>query len=93
MLASLLAVTDGAYTTPVLDWHALLPELILVGTIALGVIYDSFSREHNSGFVSTIAGFGFLAALVPLLTLGLSDDGARSMFGGAYMVDDFALVL
>lgn len=93
MLASLLAVTDGAYTTPVLDWHALLPELILVGAIAVGVIYDSFSREHNSGLVSTIAGFGFLAALVPLLTLGLSDDGARSMFGGAYMVDDFALVL
>ena len=39
-----------------------------------------------------VAGIGLLAALVPVLTLAV--DGAdRSMFGGAYAVDNFSLVL
>ena len=34
-----------------------------------------------------------LAAFIPIVTLALSDDGPRVMFGGAYVVDDFALVV
>src|SRR5690606_30590498 len=41
---------------------------------------------------SSVAGLGLLAAMVPILTLGI--DGAdRVMFDGAYVVDNFALVL
>ena len=40
-----------------------------------------------------IAGIGLLAALVPIVTLAVSDDGPGSMFGGGYVVDDFSLVL
>jgi NADH-quinone oxidoreductase subunit N len=93
VLASVVAVTTDTYSTPVLDWHALAPELILVGFIAIGVIYDSFAGERAKGAISSIIGIGFLAALVPLLTLALSDEGAREMFGGAYVVDEFALVV
>ena len=40
----------------------------------------------------TLAGIGLLATLVPILTLAV-DGTERSMFGGAYVVDDFSLVL
>src|SRR5687768_2638305 len=42
--------------------------------------------------MSSLAGIGLLASMVPILTLAV--DGAdRSLFGGAYVVDNFALVL
>ncbi|CAN5305841.1 NADH-quinone oxidoreductase subunit N [soil metagenome] len=93
MLASVVAVTSGTYSTPVLDWHALAPELILVGAIAIGIIYDAFAGERAQGAISSIIGIGFLAALVPVLTLAVSDGGPREMFGGAYVFDDFALLV
>ena len=48
--------------------------------------------ERDKWLLSSLAGIGVLAALVPVITLAL--DGAdRSMFGGAYEVDGFALVM
>ncbi len=53
---------------------------------------DLIFEERGRWASSSIAGVGVLAALVPVLTLAV--DGAdRSMFGGAYVVDNFALVL
>ena len=56
------------------------------------LVADLFLPERQKWATSTIAGLGLLAALVPLLTLAVDGDD-RSMFGGGYVVDNFALVL
>jgi len=91
VFAPVLAAASG-FTSPHVDWHALAPEVILVATIVVALLIDVFTEDYNKGLVSSVVGLGMLAAFVPLITLGL-DDHARSMFGGAYVVDDFALVL
>ncbi|HEX2575996.1 MAG TPA: NADH-quinone oxidoreductase subunit N [Aquihabitans sp.] len=91
MLASLLAQTAG-FDRPAIDWHALAPELILVGAIVVALLLDVTTSDTDKGIVATVSGIGMLAAIVPLLTLAL-EDSSRSMFGGGYVVDDFALVL
>ncbi len=91
MLASVLAATSG-FVRPDLDWHALAPELILTATIVVALFLDVTTSESGKGIVASVSGIGILAAIVPLITLGL-DDSSRVMFDGAYVVDDFALVL
>lgn len=80
------------FTSPRLDWHALAPEAILVATIVVVLLVDLFTSEHDKFLTSIIGGVGTLAALVPILTLAV-DGTPRVMFGGAYVVDDFALVM
>ncbi len=91
MVPMLLATASG-FTRPHLDWHAFAPEVILVITLVVALFVDVTVGERNQGLVASISGLGLLAALVPLVTLALSDS-SRVMFGGAYVVDDFALVL
>lgn len=93
MISSLLASAQTVpFDAPVLDWHALAPELVLTATFVLVLLIDLFTEQHSKWLTSSIAGIGFLAAAVPLLTLAV--DGAdRTMFGGAYVVDDFSLVM
>ncbi|WCO66706.1 NADH-quinone oxidoreductase subunit N [Iamia majanohamensis] len=91
MLASLLAAAPS-FTAPTLDYHALAPELVLAATFTVVLLVDLFTEQHNKWLVSSLTGIGFLAAAVPLLTLAM-DGSDRAMFGGAYVVDDFALVL
>jgi NADH-quinone oxidoreductase subunit N len=90
LLATVLAAAD--FQSPNIDFHAIAPELILVVTISLCLIVDVFTSEQSRWTASSIAGIGLLAAAVPLLTLAQRDD-ATAMFGGSYVVDDFALVL
>lgn len=80
------------FLRPTLDYHAFAPELVLVGTIVLVLLVDLITPKGARGIVPQIAGIGLLASMLPVLTLAV--DGAdRLMFGGAYAVDDFALVL
>ena len=80
------------FARPVLDYHAFAPELVLTGTIVLVLLVDLATPKGARGFVPQVAGIGLLASMVPVLTLGV--DGAdRAMFGGAYAVDNFSLVL
>lgn len=74
------------------DYHALLPEIILGATllVVLGVDLAVAPRRRWLAGAAGIA--GLLAAAVPLLTLA-GAGGTREMFGGSYVVDDFALVL
>jgi NADH-quinone oxidoreductase subunit N len=91
VLASLLQTT-AAFDRPVLDFHALAPEIVLTGAIVAVLLVDLFTPEGARGIVPQVAGIGILASMIPILTLAV--DGAdRSMFGGAYVVDNFALVL
>jgi len=81
-----------------IDYHALLPEIILGTTVLVVLVVDLVVK---SKYYAAIAGMiGLFAATVPLLTLGFCDslefcDGElpRVMFGGAYVVDNYAIVL
>src|SRR3954447_23135635 len=80
-----------AFTTPHVDYHAFAPELVLTGALIVLLIVDVAS-ERNRPLLAGIAGIGLLASMIPVITLAV--DGAdRSMFGGAYVVDNFALTM
>jgi NADH-quinone oxidoreductase subunit N len=89
MLASVLQGTP--FPRPDVDFHAFAPEIVLVGAIVAVLLVDLFTKEGSRGIVPQVAGLGILAAMVPVLTLAL-DGTDRSMFGGAYAVDNFSLV-
>jgi NADH-quinone oxidoreductase subunit N len=77
---------------PYFDYAALAPEIILSAAIVAVLIADLLFEEREKYQTSTIAGVGCLAALIPILYL--AGNGAdRSMFGGAYMVDNYALLM
>jgi len=88
VLAALIATPPN----PVFDWHALAPDIILVATIVAVLIADLVLPDREAWQTSRIASIGVLAALVPIATLSASGHD-RSMFGGAYMVDHYALAL
>ena len=77
---------------PVFDYHALAPEIILTATIVVVLVADFFFRDRERFQTSRLATVGVLASLVPILTLA-ADGTTRTMFGGAYVVDDYALAL
>jgi NADH-quinone oxidoreductase subunit N len=78
--------------TPIFDYHALAPELILSATIVVVLVADFFFEDRQRFQVSRLATIGVLVALVPILTLA-ADGTDRSLFGGAYVVDNYALAL
>ncbi|MGD9797150.1 MAG: NADH-quinone oxidoreductase subunit N [Acidimicrobiia bacterium] len=82
----------ATFARPDIDYHAFAPELVLVGVLVLVLAVDLVFEERARWATSTITGLGLLAALVPILTLAV-DGSDRVMFGGAYVVDDFALVM
>jgi NADH-quinone oxidoreductase subunit N len=90
MFAALLAQADG-FTAPHVDWHALAPELVVTAVLTLVLVADLFLPEDRKALLPSLAGLGLLGALVPVLTLAV-DGTDRAMFGGAYAVDNFALV-
>ena len=81
------------FHSPALDYHALAPEIILTVVLATVLVADLFLDRSQKWLLSNIAGFGLLAAMAPILSLALSSHDTRSMLGGAYVVDNFALVL
>jgi NADH-quinone oxidoreductase subunit N len=78
--------------TPAFDWHALAPQLIVVATLLIVLLADMFMPERDAWRTSTIAAVGLLIALIPVATLA-HDGHERIMFGGAYVVDNYALAL
>ena len=80
------------FDQPVVDFHAFAPEIIVVAALALLVLIDAFTDEFNKWAMSAIAGIGLLAAMLPIITLGF-DGVTRTLFGGAYVVDNYSLVL
>ncbi len=75
-----------------IDYHAIAPEMILAVTIIAVLVVDLLPVDKY--FTAVTGLVGLFAAAIPLLTLGvLEDEGTRTMLGGSYVVDDFALVL
>lgn len=81
-----------AFERPPIDWHAVAPELTLLAVGALLTLLDVVLLERGRKYMSALAGVGLLATLIPVLTLAV-DGTDRAMFGGAFVVDDFALVM
>ncbi len=80
------------FERPDIDWHAVAPELVLLGFGAVLTLIDAIFLERGRKLTSSLAGVGLLAALVPVITLAV--DGAdRTLFNGAYVVDNFALIM
>src|SRR5512132_640132 len=72
-----------------IDYHAILPELILSGTILLVLVAASFARPRRKWVAMPVSFLGVLAALIAALTLIGSD---RTTFNGMFVVDNFALL-
>jgi len=89
MLADL---TTSAWQAPQIDYHAIAPEIVLVGVIVLMILVDLFAGRAGKAALPSLAGLGLLGAAIPVITLAV-DGTPRVMFGGAYVVDQFTLVL
>ena len=91
----LAAPHTQTFKAPYFDYHALAPEIVLTGVIVLVLIVDLVVDETRKHLVTQLAGIGLLASFIPIVTLASSGitDHPRVMFGGAYVVDVFSLVL
>ena len=92
VVAAVVGATRVTFHAPYLDYHALLPEMILSGALCVMLLADLFLPEDRKYLVGTIGGLGFIGAMIPVVTLALSGHHNRAMFGGAYVVDPFSLV-
>jgi NADH-quinone oxidoreductase subunit N len=73
-----------------IDYHAILPALILSGTILVVLVTDLFLPARHKSASMWVAFAGVLATLVAVLSL--VGQGDRSTFGGSYVVDAFTIV-
>jgi NADH-quinone oxidoreductase subunit N len=76
---------------PQIDYRAVLPELILSGTIVLVIVADAFLRPSRRWLAMPLSLLGILAALAAALSLA-GADLPRATFGGTFVVDRFALL-
>src|SRR5919202_3161383 len=81
------------FTAPHLDYHALAPEIVLAAALCVVLLADLLADVDRKWVVGNLASFGLIAAMVPILSLVVFGDETRSLLGGAYVVDRFALVL
>ena len=96
MLASAFSTVlaqSADWVAPVIDWHALAPEIVLVIGINIVLLVDLGLAESKKWAMATITGFVVLGALIPVVTLAVVGGDTRSMFDGRYVVDEYALIL
>lgn len=81
-----------------IDYHAILPEIILAVTILAVLVTDLVTHRKYYGAIVGIV--GLCLSVVPLFTLAMCGDldsciGSlpRGLFDGSYVVDQFAIVL
>ena len=87
-----------AFDTPIVDFHAFAPEIVLAVGICTVLLVDLFIPDHRRWITGTLSGFFLLGALLPVVTLAVLGDDVRSTISGPgmtgrYVVDNFALVL
>ena len=92
MITTLSGASSQTIATPSIDWHALAPAIVIVATLLAVLAADLVFGRRDLRRTSTIASLGLLTALVPVLTLARAGDD-RVLFGGAFVVDDYSLVL
>ena len=85
-------LAELSFSAPHVDFAALAPEIVLTVGAVLLVLIDALALEKAKPFMSILAGGTLLGAMIPILWL--ANDGIdRSLFGGAFVVDNFALLL
>lgn len=89
MLAQLVTL---AWDAPKVDFHAFAPEIIVAATLVILLVVDAFTGDDQRWAASSLTGIGLLVALIPIATLAY-DATDRVLFGGGYVVDDYALIL
>jgi NADH-quinone oxidoreductase subunit N len=72
-----------------IDFHAILPELILSGFIVLVLVVDVFLPAQRKWWAMPLSLVGVVATLIA--TLSLLGSVPRETFGGTFVVDPFAL--
>jgi NADH-quinone oxidoreductase subunit N len=72
-----------------IDYHAILPELILSGTVVLVLLLDAFLPERRKWLSMPLSLLGVVAALIATLTL---IGERRTTFNGMFVIDNFALL-
>ncbi|CAN5644754.1 NADH-quinone oxidoreductase subunit N [soil metagenome] len=87
-----------AFSSPVVDFHALAPELVLAAGICVVLLVDLFVPDHRRWITGTLSGLFLLGALLPVVTLAVIGADVRNALSGdgisgRYVVDNFALVL
>ena len=70
-----------------IDYHAILPELILSGTILLVLVADAFLPLKRKWLTMPLALAGVIASLIAVFTLY---GETRTAFGGMFVVDNFS---
>ena len=90
--AAIHAASTSGWKAPTLDYHALAPEIALTLVALTVLIVDLFVDETRKHIITTVAGIGVALSAIPILTLA-ADGADRSMFGGAYVVDRYSLLL
>ena len=75
---------------PHVDFHALAPLIVLSVGIVVVLLADLIWPDRSRFTSSRIASLVVLAALIPVITLA-ADGTTRTIFGGAYVIDPYAL--
>jgi NADH-quinone oxidoreductase subunit N len=88
-----IATAVAEWVAPTLDYHALAPEIVLAAGIFALLSIDLFLGPERRWVTSALSGFVLLGALIPVATLAVVGDDVRSMFGGRYVIDEYALIL
>ena len=69
-----------------------MPDICLTVTLLVVLVACFVLPDRDAGQISRIAAVGVLVSLIPIVTLAANGND-RSMFGGAYVVDNYALAL
>ncbi|MFM7253142.1 MAG: NADH-quinone oxidoreductase subunit N [Ilumatobacteraceae bacterium] len=89
----MLAASLAEFVTPTIDYHALAPEIILAVGICAVLLVDLFVTERQRWITGMLSGLVLLGSFIPVVTLAVLTDEARSLFDGRYVIDDFSLAL
>jgi NADH-quinone oxidoreductase subunit N len=90
----LILAAVGAFAhNPHVDFFALAPEITLAVTVLAVLVADMILPEHDAWKCARWASLGVLISFGFVVALALNGTNVRSMFGGAFVVDDFALAL
>ena len=79
LLSTVLAQADD-WVSPVIDWHALAPESVLIVGINVVLLIDLWLPESKKWAMATTAGFVVLGALKGMAHAGSGGDESRFIF-------------
>jgi NADH-quinone oxidoreductase subunit N len=86
----ILAQAAATIPNPPIDWHALLPEILIALTAFVVLVLDLGLRPERKWVAMPVAFVGTLGALAA--TLSLIGQTPRELFDGTYVVDNYAVL-